>query len=87
MLNKNFGFTKANHEWILNLDADEQVTPELADEITQTISQEQTANGYLIPRKNIIFGKWIEHTNWYPDYQLRLLKRLKENLKKSTFTS
>jgi (heptosyl)LPS beta-1,4-glucosyltransferase len=32
-------------------------------------------NGYWIPRRNIIFGKWIEHTGWYPDYQLRLFKK------------
>lgn len=76
-VNKNFGFTKATGNWILSLDADERVTPELKDEIKSTIEQlnNGTINGYFIPRKNIIFGKWIRHTGWYPDYQLRLIRK------------
>ncbi|MBI2420753.1 MAG: glycosyltransferase family 2 protein [Candidatus Levybacteria bacterium] len=86
-INKNYGFSKAVGEWILCLDADERVTPELAREIKEAIlasrpaspsqggrSGRNPANGYWIPRKNIIFGKWIEHTGWYPDYQLRLFR-------------
>jgi glycosyltransferase involved in cell wall biosynthesis len=73
-VNKNFGFTKATNEWILNLDADERATPELVSEIEKIINQENACDGYYIPRKNIIFGKFIEHTGWYPDYQLRLFK-------------
>lgn len=76
--NKNFGFTKANSEWLLSLDADERVAPELAKEIQEIISKQDDSkyiNGYWIPRKNIIFGKWIQHTGWYPDYQLRLFKK------------
>ncbi|MFH1832962.1 MAG: glycosyltransferase family 2 protein [Candidatus Levyibacteriota bacterium] len=73
---KNFGFSKASSEWILSLDADERVTPELRKEIESTINNQQSAiNGYWIPRKNIIFGKWIEHTGWYPDFQLRLFRK------------
>ncbi len=79
---KNFGFGKATKEWILSLDADEQVTPELAEEIKQRINDKESGvgdhhemiNSYWIPRRNIIFGKWIGHTGWYPDYQLRLFK-------------
>ncbi len=71
--NKNFGFSKATGEWILCLDADERVTPELQKEIKEKI--ENSVNGYWIPRKNIIFGKWMKHTGWYPDPQLRLFKR------------
>ncbi len=75
-VNKNFGFQKAANEWILSLDADERVTPELADEILSVISnQKSEISGYYIPRKNIIFGKWIKNTGWYPDYQLRLFKK------------
>lgn len=73
--NKNFGFTKAGGDWILSLDADEQVTMELRKEILQVIKAETEINGYWIPRKNIIFGKWIEHSIWWPDYQLRLFRR------------
>lgn len=75
-VNKNFGFSKATGEWILSIDADEQVTPELKNEIKNLkLEIKNSVNGYWIPRKNIIFGKWIEHTGWYPDYQLRLFRR------------
>lgn len=73
--NKNFGFSKASNEWILNLDADEIVTQELQDEIISVISKSNDVEGYSIPRKNIILGKWMAHTGWYPDYQPRLFKK------------
>lgn len=77
-VNKNFGFTKATSDWILCLDADERVTPELRTEIESGImNYESGVDGYWIPRKNIIFGKWIEHTGWYPDHQMRLFRRNK----------
>ncbi len=73
-INKNFGFGKATGEWILNLDADEEITQELKEEILLKINDGKV-NGFWIPRKNIIFGKWIRHSLWSPDYQLRLFKR------------
>lgn len=73
-INKNFGFTKATGEWILNLDADERVTSELSSEIGK-LDGKNEVNGYLIPRKNILFGKWMRHSIWWPDYQLRLFKK------------
>lgn len=72
--NKNFGFTKATGDWILNLDADEVVPPELAKEIVSTIESNPTENGYWIARKNFSFGKWIQHGLWWPDKQLRLFR-------------
>lgn len=75
-VNKNFGFSKATGEWILSLDADERITPELAKEIESRITNhEPRIDGYWIPRKNIIFGKWIQGDMWWPDYQLRLFRR------------
>lgn len=75
-INKNFGFGKAKGEWILNLDADERVSEELQQEISKIIKINDTAiNGYLIPRKNIIFGQWIKHSLWWPDEQLRLFRK------------
>ncbi|MEN9407266.1 MAG: hypothetical protein RLZZ455_482 [Candidatus Parcubacteria bacterium] len=76
-VNKNFGFTKATGDWIVNLDADEQIDEDLAKEIVQVINDESASEvrGYAIPRKNIIFGKWMQHTGWYPDYQLRLFQK------------
>lgn len=72
--NKNFGFSKASSDWILSLDADERVSTELAKEIKSAILKKEI-NGYEIPRKNIIFGKWIKHSIWWPDYNLRLFRK------------
>lgn len=72
--NKNFGFQKATGDWIISLDADERLTPELSREIREAIKSKDIY-GYELPRKNIIFGKWIQHSIWWPDYNLRLFKR------------
>lgn len=77
-IQKNFGFEKATSEWILSIDADEVVNSELAAEIQKILSEKPSSieniNGFWIPRKNYIFGKWIEHSGWYPDLQLRLFR-------------
>jgi glycosyltransferase involved in cell wall biosynthesis len=75
-INKNFGISKAKCEWILVLDSDEVVSDELKEEIKNIVTKKENGPlGFYIPRRNIIFGKWIEHTGWYPDFQLRLFKR------------
>lgn len=74
-VNKNFGFNQATSEWILNLDGDEQVPEELAAEIRKIIVQNAPEQGFKIPRKNIIFGKWIKNGLWWPDYQVRLFRK------------
>jgi hypothetical protein len=61
-------------EWVLFVDADERVPPELAEEIHRTLENPRHP-GYWIPRHNYIFGKLTRYTGWYPDYQMRLLKR------------
>jgi len=71
-IQKNLGFDKATGDWILSIDADEEVSPALAEELK---NEAGSFDGYFIPRKNIIFGKWIEHSGWYPDFQLRLFKK------------
>lgn len=76
-LQKNFGFEKAKGDWILSIDADERVSDELAKEIRRNIDSEAGFSAYRMPRKNIIFNKWIEHSIWWPDYQLRLFKKNK----------
>lgn len=74
-VNKNFGFSKATCDWILCLDDDEDVTPALAKEIQATLrSVPSDLSGFWIPRKNMIFGKWIQHGLWWPDRQLRLFR-------------
>lgn len=77
--NKNFGFSKATCDWILSLDADERLTPKLTEEVRKVISglpaEALEKAGYEIPRKNIIFGKWIQYSIWWPDLNLRLFKK------------
>jgi hypothetical protein len=64
-----------NAEWILFVDADERVTPAFAAEV-QHLLQQTSAVGYWIPRRNFIVGDEIRAGGFYPDYQLRLLKRV-----------
>ena len=61
-------------DWVLIVDADERVTPELREEIGHAIRADNIA-GYYVPRKNLFMGKWIQRGGWFPDYQLRLFKR------------
>jgi hypothetical protein len=72
---KNYAAAEAAHDWILSLDADERVSPELADEIRALIAGEPEAAGYRVPRVTFHLGRWIRSTDWYPDYQLRLYDR------------
>jgi len=66
---------KDRAEWVLFVDADERVSPVLADEIQQRIIKaEDAVAGYRIPRHNYIFGKLTRAAGWYPDYQTRLLR-------------
>lgn len=74
-INKNLGFSKAGGDWILNLDADEEVTPDLAKEILLLIQSNPSQNGFWLKRKNYSFGKWIQHGLWWPDRQIRLFRR------------
>ena len=62
--------------WVLILDADERVTPELKKEIADTLLN-TTCDGFYIPRKNYFLGKWIKHSGWWPDNTLRLFKKEK----------
>ncbi|GIK41690.1 MAG: glycosyl transferase [Chloroflexota bacterium] len=60
-------------DWILFVDADERVTPELAEEIRRVIKHCQ-AVGWWAPRYNIMWGHTMRGGGWYPDYQLRLMR-------------
>jgi glycosyltransferase involved in cell wall biosynthesis len=72
---KNFALDQATGEWVLSLDADERVTPELQARIGRIVRANGPADGYSIPRKNIFWGAWVRHGGLYPDYQLRLFRR------------
>lgn len=71
---RNFSITKARGDWILLLDADEEVPPTLAKKIQEIIKTSEK-DYYRIPRKSIIFGKWIKSSHWWPDYVYRLFKK------------
>jgi (heptosyl)LPS beta-1,4-glucosyltransferase len=71
---RNFAINKATHDWILILDADEKITPQLAKKLKK-ITREKKASYIRIPRKNIVFGKWLKHSRWWPDYNIRFFKK------------
>lgn len=73
---RNFALSKVKTPWVLFIDPDEEVTPELAEEIRQAV-QSGKFDGFRFPRKNIIFDKWIKHSGWYPDWQTHLFKTAK----------
>lgn len=64
---------KAQGDWVLSIDADEVVTPELRVEIEKAL-QQQHYNGYEIPRLSSYCGRQIRHGGWWPDYVLRLFR-------------
>jgi len=71
-----FALSLASYEWVLSIDADERVTPELEDEICGIIKlNNQEINGYRIPRKSFFLNRWIKHSGWYPGYQMRLFRK------------
>lgn len=74
---RNCGDAHVHTNWVLQLDADETVSAELACELTAFFIAGKgalVATG-RIPRKELIFGKWIEHGGWYPQYKLRLYRK------------
>ncbi|MDP1678166.1 MAG: glycosyltransferase family 2 protein [Bacteroidota bacterium] len=77
---KEFAMHQAANEWIFSLDADEEVTNELKEEILQTIELPHALNGYEVPRKSFFLDRWIKNGGWYPGYQLRLLKKSKARM-------
>jgi (heptosyl)LPS beta-1,4-glucosyltransferase len=81
---RNFGISKvadgerSRTSWILILDPDEEISPGLSKnlrKIVKSANRRTEADYYRIPRKNIIFGKWIKHSRWWPDYKIRFFKK------------
>lgn len=72
---KNFALEQATGAWVLSLDADERVTPELRARVEQVLRADGPAVGFRIPRRNIFWGAWVRHGGLYPDHQLRLFRR------------
>jgi glycosyltransferase involved in cell wall biosynthesis len=73
---KNFAQNQAKNHWVLNLDADEEVSSELAEEIKQRMgSVDSQTKGFMFPRKTYFLGRWIKFGGWYPNYLVRLVDK------------
>lgn len=75
---KNYGIELTKNKWILNIDADERVSDELANEIIglqDSFEKESRINGYKIPIKNYYFGRFLKHGGFFPDFHLRLFDK------------
>ena len=72
---KNSAMDKASMDWVLQLDADEPLEPELSSEIENALNASSSIKGFWIPRKNFFLGRWIKHGGFYPDPKLRLVRR------------
>ncbi len=73
---RNIGIERATADWIIWLDADERISPNLKNEIISLInSTDEELDAYYINRKSFFINKFIKHCGWYPDYTLRLFKK------------
>ncbi|MBI4355047.1 MAG: glycosyltransferase family 2 protein [Candidatus Omnitrophica bacterium] len=72
---RNWAYAQATQPWIFSLDADEQFTPELQQEITALLAGAPAVNVYAVPRRNYIGSTWIRHGGWYPSEQVKLFKQ------------
>ena len=74
---KNFANSHATSPWILSLDADERLSPELRAELIALAAEEPPVSAFSIPRRVFYLGRWINHSGWYPDRKIRLFRKEK----------
>jgi glycosyltransferase involved in cell wall biosynthesis len=73
---KNWAISQCAHEWVLQIDSDEYLTPELRDEIGHVVAAAPTeVHAFKMPRQNYMLGRWVRHGGNYPDHQTRLIRR------------
>ena len=72
---RNFAATQAVHDWVLAIDADEELSPELRASLLAWKQQPASQAAYEFPRRARYLGKWIRHSGWYPDRKTRLYDR------------
>ena len=66
---------EARGKWILMIDSDERLSPELREEIRQAVEKDDPGLAYTLPRLSWVFGRYIRHGGWWPDHVLRLYHR------------
>lgn len=74
---RNYAYSLAKFDYILSLDSDERVTPELRDEIIEIFRAGPRFAGYNIPHRNFIGDYWIRHGGWYPNAKLKMYAKSK----------
>lgn len=72
---RNFAISKTSHEWVLVLDPDEEIPESLAEKLKEIAETNGVITHVEIPRKNMIFGKWVRSSMWWPDYNIRFFKK------------
>jgi glycosyltransferase involved in cell wall biosynthesis len=76
---KNFAIQQCTGDWILSLDADEELSPELATQMRILLPSNPPADAYFLKRRNLFLNRWIKHGGYYPDAKLRLFRRSTAN--------
>jgi len=72
---RNWAYAQARNSWILSLDADERVTPELKEALAVLLSGPCEHRGFAIPRRNYIGDRWVKYGGWYPSAQLKMFRK------------
>ncbi len=74
-VHRNWAYQQAKNEWVLSLDADERVTPDLRSEIAKVLNSHSEYSAFSIPLRNYIGDYWVRYGGWYPAPKLRLFKK------------
>ena len=72
---KNFAISQCTGTWVLSLDADEELSPELGRQIRTLLATDPPVDGFRLKRRNLFLGRWMKHGGFYPDTKLRLFRR------------
>ena len=72
---KNAAIARCSGDWVLSLDADEEISAELGGEIRRLLGGVPPYDAYFLPRRNLFLGRWMRHGGYWPDRKLRLFRR------------
>ena len=82
---KNFAIKQCSGDWILSLDADEELSPQLRTQLQFLLPSDPPTDAYFLKRRNLFLGRWIKHGGYYPDPKLRLFRRSTANFTQPQF--